>query len=251
MLYEQYNKVYPKHIFTGLTEERLTPEEIDFIEVKSKQYLDFLHSKVHIIDSATTPNSAYAYLVNAVASSPGYKIIIIDTVNAFSADAGENKMESIKKWNQDYALKVFRNEHDCIVVQVSQVDKSSTTRQFSGKGESIYEKYIPTLEGLGNDKEASNSANLVLGILNPLTYHIPEIEGYYPARFEGGFRMLYVLKNNFGEANLAIPYYFNGPANTWTEITEEPQEFKNQELYQKYLKKADNSKKNINTFLVK
>jgi replicative DNA helicase len=237
LLYEKFHKTYNKTIFTGLTDERLTKEELDYLNNECREYLEFLESKVHIIDSANTPNSAFAYLVEKVAKKAGYKFIIIDTVNAFSADAGENKMDSIKKWNQDYALKVFRNQFDCTLVQVSQIDKSSTTRQFSSKGESVYEKYIPTLEGLGNDKEASNSASLVLGLLNPLTYHIPEVDGYHPAKFEGGFRMLYVLKNNFGDSNLAIPYYFEGVTNTWTEIQEDPVEFKDPKLYEKYVKK--------------
>lgn len=122
LLYKRFNKVYSKNLIMGLLEERLTDEEINYIEVECKPYLDFLNSKVQIIDYTSTPNSVFSYLCDQIAGKQGYKFVIIDTVNAFSADAGESKMESIKKWNQDYALKVFRNEYNCTVLQVAQID---------------------------------------------------------------------------------------------------------------------------------
>ena len=101
----------------------------------------------------------------------------------------------------------------------------------------MWEKYIPTVEALGEDKEAVNSASLVLAIFDPAVFRIPEIEGWYPQEWQGGLRLVYVLKNNFGDINVFVPFYYDGEINNWVEIEESPIEFsKNKSLYKKYLK---------------
>lgn len=228
----------------GLTEERLSDEEISFLEKDCKPYLDFLDKTLTVIDTAATPNTMFASLVDTINEEDDYKFVIVDTVNAISADSGESKMDSIKKWNQEYALKIFRNEKNCTMFHLQQLDKSSTARQFNNKGESVYEKYVPTVEALGNDKEAVNSASLALALFDPSLYRIPEIEGWYPREWNGGLRLVYVLKNNFGDINVFVPFYYDGEINEWTEIMEAPEEFvKNKNLYQKYIKTSNLGKK--------
>lgn len=238
LMYRKFGKFYSRDLLLSTKEARLTDEEINFLQYDCKEYLDFFDSIVTIIDSVTTPDKMYLTLVEDIAErDDDYKLVIVDTVNAMSADSGESKIDSIKKWNQEYALKVFRNAENCTLLHLTQLDKSSSQRQFSGKGENIFEKYIPTLEALGNDKEATNSANLVLAMLDPLVFRMTELDGYFPLHFKGGFRMIYVLKNNFGLINVATPFYYDGKRNHWEEITEDPSEFtKNKELYFKYVK---------------
>lgn len=250
LLYKNFKKIYSRDILLGLGEERLTDEEIDFIETKCKPYLDFFDSIVSIIDTSCSPDSMVLYLTTEMETRENeFKFVIIDTVNAISADSGEQKMESIKKWNQDYALKIFRNENNCTVINISQLDKQQSQRQFSNKGESVWEKYIPTIESLGNDKEASNSASLVLSLFDPVVYNIRDLEGYAPYKFHGGFRMLYVLKNSFGDLNVSKPFYYDGARNHWQEIDEDPKEFTtNPALYQKYLLEEKTTK--VSSFLL-
>lgn len=251
MLKEKFGKDFSRDYLMGYLDEKVTQEELNFLEVESVKLLNYIDEKVTIIDTATTPNKVLMYLVDKISDeiNPNqYNFIVIDTVNAFTADSGENKQESIKKWNQDYALKVFRNQKGCVLINISQQDKTSSARQFNFKGESVEEKYIPTLEGLANDKEQTNSARLVLSLFNPSTFGIKEwgVGGretakYSVNRFLGNLRFLYVLKNNFGDNTLVVPYYYNGSSNTWTEVTESAADFRvNPTLYDKYTKGMKN-----------
>lgn len=251
MLKEKFNREFTRDYLMGYEDQKVTKEELDFLEVESNKLLDFIDKKVTIIDTATTPNKVFMYLADKISDEidPNrFNFVVIDTVNAFTADSGENKQESIKKWNQDYALKVFRNQKGCVVINISQQDKTSSARQFNFKGESVEEKYIPTLEGLANDKEQTNSARLVISLFNPKTFGIKEwgIGGrdttkYSVNKFLGNLRFLYVLKNNFGDNTLVIPYYFDGSSNNWIEIEESPTDFRtNPTLYDKYTKGMKN-----------
>lgn len=243
-LSNRFNKSYHRNTLLNTNEGNvLTDEELDFLKTDCKEKFDYIDTKLVVIDIANTPNKMMVYLCNQITQSQVdnpdfYNLIIVDTTNAISADSGESQMQALKKWNQQYALKVFRNEMNATIINVQQQDKASSTRQFSFKGESVEEKYIPTLESLGGDKEAANSANLVLSIFDPGKFNIKSFKGYNVPGFYGGFRVIYVNKNNFGADKLEIPYYFNGATNDWIEIEEDPDAFKkNKELYFKYVDK--------------
>lgn len=164
-----------------------------------------------------------------------YKIIIIDTVNAIGIQEGMNKQESMKYWNQEIALKTFRNENNCTVINIMQLDAESGKRQFNAQGNNVEEKYIPTLETIGNDKEAARSASLVLSLFDPATFKIPQLNKYNITKFNGTLRFIYVLKNNFGEKNVSFPFVYHGASNEWIEVIHTPQELeKDPELYETY-----------------
>lgn len=254
LLKEAFNKTFTRDYMLGYLEERMTNEEFFLLEYKSKEMLEFLDNHVTIYDEPYTPDQAYLKLCETIPKDldeDTYNIVIIDTVNAFTANSGENKTESIKKWNQDYALKGLRNNRNCTVINIMQQDFDSSKRAFTNKGESINEKYVPTLESLGNDKESSRSARLVLSIFNPQTYKIKEWGTplhhalYNVEKFNGGLRFVYVNKNNFGDNILVVPYFFDGASNIWTEIKESPVDFRtNPALYEKYTK----NKKSLSLF---
>ena len=141
----------------------------------------------------------------------------------------------MKEWNQELALKVFRNQLNCIVINIMQLDMESGKRQFNNNGINVFEKYVPTLESMGNDKESSRSASLVLSLFNPSTFGLDLCERYKVARFNNQIRFLYVLKSNFGGEGTSYPFVFHGKSNKWIEIIHSPEELDlNPELYQDY-----------------
>jgi hypothetical protein len=250
LLDKKFNKKFTRAYVMGYEETRITDEEFYFLEDNCKKMLDFLDNKVEIIDTSTSPTKLAIQLSTLIPNvedqnSNMYYFVITDTTNALSADPGETKMASLKKWNQDLALKIFRNQKNCIVINIQQQDKSSSQRQYTFKGDTVEDKYVPTLEALGGDKEASNSSRLVLSLFNPQTYGIREW-GYSKVKYNvnqflGGLRFIYVNKNNFGDNDLVIPYYYNGALNEWTEIIEEAEDFRsNPKLYKKYTGNTQN-----------
>ena len=236
LLYKRFNKVYPREIFIGIGEERLSQEEIDYIEVECKPFMTLLDKHVTIIDLDLTPSGILVEAVSRMQNSTDeYKFVIIDTVNAIGIEPGSTKQESMKLWNQEYALKKLRNERNCIVINIMQLDNEASKRAFDRNGQSIYEKYLPSLEAMGNDKEASRSASLVLSLFDPSTFDIKVLNGYNVGAFDKKLRFLYVLKNNFGDKGISFPFVYHGVSNTWLEVTHTPDEFKrDSSLYLQY-----------------
>jgi replicative DNA helicase len=127
LLEEEFQKPFTRDYLLGYAEKRLTDKEYYFLEEQCSELLIFIDKKVTIIDTATTPNRILGYLSEKIPTvnkpDPYFlNIIITDTTNALSSDSGESKMQTIKKWNQDYALKVFRNEKACLVINIQQQD---------------------------------------------------------------------------------------------------------------------------------
>lgn len=242
LLYKKFNKTYPLDVFLSLTNNRLTDEELHFLEVERKKLLEFFDTKVTILDKNNTVKglskdlSALIIKSNTVHNEKFLNIIIVDTVNAIGLESGQTKTDAMKEWNQEYCLKLFRNELNCCIINIMQLDKQSQQKQFTVTGQKIEEKLIPTKDSIAGDKEASNSCSLMLALFNPTDFGLDSWNGYNVIKFEKGFRMLYVLKNNFGETNVCVPFFYHGVSNSWQEITESPEEFrKNPDLYKKYI----------------
>ena len=121
-----------------------------------------------------------------------------------------------------------------------QLDNDSGKRQYDRDGNTMAEKYIPTLESIGNDKEAARSASLVLSLFDPSAFKIKSTDdGLEVARFYSGghnrLRQLYVLKNSFGAKNQAFNFVYYGESNKWIEIIHSAEELRsNPDIYYEY-----------------
>lgn len=237
LMYRKFKKEYDRSIFMGHHDQRLTEEELKFLVEDCAPYRKVIDENVTIFDEDATPVEIverFSERLNEM-EDLDYKIVVIDTVNAIGIQPGMSKQESMKYWNQEVALKVLRKEMKCIVINIMQLDMESGKRQFDNNANSIVEKYIPTLESIGNDKEAPRSASLVLSLFDPQSFNIKNLFGYDIESFQGTIRFLFVLKSNFGKKNQAYPFVYHGAVNRWIEVIHSPEEFRtDSSLYLKY-----------------
>lgn len=168
-------------------------------------------------------------------------IIVCDTTDALEGFDNYSNVESVKMWNKFYTNKLFGNTYRAIVINVQQIDVASQQAAFSSKGERILERHIPTASSLAIDKESPRSHNIVLGLLNPQTFYIPEIQGYKTEVFGNNLNFLFPLKMNFAEKGKGIPLYVEYEKLGYSEI---PDPKKHPNLYKNFIEKKGIVNKN-------
>lgn len=228
LLFKKFGRSYPRSILMSQRKDsRLSQEELDYIQTDCKPILDNIDKYVTIIDGSFTPEKIASLLSDRMDEDESeYKICITDTANALSTETGFSKHDSMKRWNQEFAMKIFRNQYNCTVIDIMQIDKASGTRQFTKtEGKTVEEKYIPTIESIAGDKEASNSASLVLAMYDPYPFKVKQVEGYDVNMFRGKIRFIYNLKSNFGAKDEVYAFIYHGEVNQWVEVTHTPKEF--------------------------
>jgi hypothetical protein len=188
-----------------------------------KDWLDLLDEKMKIIDYVKTPTSIYEgmqkqllKLGDVVTDSKGVKsyvkhnpqqltLIVIDTLNAFKNEKGLNKYDTIELWCANYAKQELKMFYKCSIFNLQQNDKSSTTSQWTNKGERIEDKFLPQLENLQHHKSTSDHHTTVMSIFNPSRFKIGEFEGFNINEIGNNFRWITILKNTHGDEGVNIP----------------------------------------------
>ena len=135
----------------------------------------------------------------------------------FDAKTGTylSQHRTISLWHTDYARKVIAKAWKWSVLNVQQQSLESEKQQFTSKGDTVINKILPTLDGLGNNKEVGRDDYVVLGLFAPERYFIEKYLGYEikndtATSFGDRFRSLHLLKNRFGHPNKILPLYFDG-----------------------------------------
>lgn len=79
----------------------------------------------------------------------------------------------------------------------------------------------PQRVDFGDSRYTYQDADVVLGLMNPYAYDIPEFHGYNVARMEGYAIWMFLMKNRHdGPAARAIPHFMDPVAGTFEEIPE-------------------------------
>lgn len=167
-------------------------------------------------------------------------IIVCDTTDALEGYDKYSNVEAVKQWNKYYTNKLFGNSYRATVINVQQLDNVSQTVMFSNKGERVFEKHLPNVNSLAIDKESPRSHNIVLGLLNPSTFMIPEIQGYKTKDFGHHLNFLFPLKLNFAEKGTGIPLYVD-----YTKLQYEEIPHKDSNLYEKFVEEKRGINKNL------
>lgn len=217
LLHEYTGEDYSVDFFKNkLEENKLSPKVFEDLH-EIKDILEFLDKKLVIYDNLFTPDSVWKtlkkeYLDELYKEKDGLfskknedlkLFIITDTINAFQANKTHTKYDSVKEWSEYYCKQVLKIQYDAIVVNVQQLDKQSTSAQYTSQGKVIEDKFSPKLENLSTVKTTPDDASLVLSIFNPARYKIPFWQGHGVTKHGQNFRHVEVLKNTNGEENLS------------------------------------------------
>jgi len=148
-------------------------------------------------------------------------LVVADHISLLSQEYDDksktflSKHQSISLWHTDYARRIIAKAWRWAVLNVQQQSLESEKQQFTNTGETVINKILPTLDGLGNNKEVGRDDYVVMGLFAPERYNIEKFMDYHiknrtPESFGDRFRSLHLLKNRFGHPNKILPLYFDG-----------------------------------------
>lgn len=248
-LYTEYNVKLSVLDLQSYTDMHLSDETLDMIEECRDYFKDF-EKYVEVIDSISNPTGIYKYvreysLQNGTHHTKKITIdgeerevyshyepndpdefvtVIVDHVGLLEEEKDSRlgvvltKHQTISKWSQDYSRKQITKHFKYALVNVQQQAADKEKQQFTQAGLSIETKLEPSLDGLGDNKLTQRDALVVLGLFAPDRYEMRKHQGYDIVQLGDNYRSLKILKNRLGRPNLKEGLYFNGAANTFSEL---------------------------------
>lgn len=243
-LFEHHNitlTVLDLQSFTGVL---IKDEIIEFIE-EAEEYFADLDDILDIIDTVSNPTGLYKH-VESYAKENGtiitkdvnidgeirpindyylpknkdeYVIVIADHIGLLEEERGaETLHKAMSRWSANYARKRITKFFNYVVVNVQQQGAETEKKEFTNRGDSIIEKLLPSLSGLGDNKLTQRDAFVVIGLFAPDRYGISEFDGYNIDKLGDNYRSLIILKNRIGIPNVRTSLFFDGASNDFREL---------------------------------
>jgi len=105
---------------------------------------------------------------------------------------------------------------------LSQLNRSleGAERQMHTSHKKNYELLVPGPADLKDTGNLFESSDVVIYGFNPFDYGIPEFAGYKIAEMKDRFRIIGIMKNRYGRANIMTGYGYIGEASFFVEIPE-------------------------------
>lgn len=205
-------------------DDKLTVEELRLIESVSEDVDQFFRDII-FMDEPLNPTGIYKFLFNLMEENGDFqyeeytvnnevkrKIVgyignddviimtMIDHIALAHLERGYELKENIDKISE--YMVYFRNRCDmsCIIVQQFNTELSSTYR----KQQSEY-SISPQRLDFGDSKYTYRDADVVLGLVDPALYDVEKVSYYNTADYNDKLRILYIIKNRYGSANIRIP----------------------------------------------
>lgn len=197
-----------------------------------------ISERLLIFDSLHTPTEIYQFMLKEMKNygkmtvdSNGektytynnpeqYIFCITDTINALNPDPGLSEYDSIKRWTKNYCKLSLSTVMGVIPINISQLDNSAASSQFSNTGQRIEEKHEPTLGQMADVKSTPADHTLVMSLFMPERYGISSYMNYDIKRMKSTYINFRILKNNFGMAgrDICSHLYFDGNRGDYEEL---------------------------------
>lgn len=150
-----------------------------------------------------------------------YVGVIVDHVSLSTSNEGLH--QTMSKWSDVYT-KLLTKLYNCFTLDIQQQSAAQEEIQYTTRGETVEEKMVPTLSGLGDNKKVGRNYKMSLGLFAPDRYHIESYGSdetgtkYRVAGLNDHIRFVTVMKNRFGISNKQFALYFNGQTNEFIEL---------------------------------
>lgn len=229
-LFTDYGILTDVNYILSFGKNRITQDHYDLVMGYSK-YFDELQEHLTILDDVgNNPTGVYKTMVehaknNGTMTPEGmpfkytendpnlYTIIVIDHARLVPKERGFDTKANIDKLSE--YLRHLRNFYSFTSVLLSQTNRSVgqvERRKLDGTDLSV------TLDDISDSSAPGQDADLVLGIINPLTYNIPLYRGYEINRLNNRSRFLNIAKNRDGEAESTVGLMFLGECGYFQEL---------------------------------
>lgn len=240
----------------GYAQKSLTQAELKSIEDCAAE-AKALAANIEVVDDAYTATSIYErcrqfakengrFVTDAkgrekyIKSNPDQVVLVVlDHISLlteeFDKKSGEylNQRRCISKWHTDICKRVITKSWGWAVLNVQQQSLESEKQVFTSRGDTVTNKLLPSMDGLGENRTVSRDDYVIMGLFSPEKYEIENYKGYDIEKLGDNFRSLHLIKNRFGAPNKILPMYFDGK---YTHFEELP--YVGDVLLEKFYKKA-------------
>lgn len=135
-----------------------------------------------------------------------YVITLLDHASQVEQERGMSLKECMDKLSE--YMMIGRNYYNYIPVLLQQQnDQTISLEAFKAK------KIRPSLAGLADSKNMGKDCSVMLGIVNPFSFELPEYLRYDITQLKGYARFVEVVLNREGESNGVLGVYFDGAVN--------------------------------------
>jgi len=225
-IYDTFNKVITYETILSLLQP-ISDENYEYIK-KSEEWLFKLQESFTIYDKALTPSGIYATSKNWLKEfgefieinehkedyreydSQQYKVILIDHVGLIAgSDSKKVKIDTVA----DYMI-YFRNKCNITGIFIQQLNRNSKSMDRKTNG---YE--LVGIEDFKDSSGTTDASEIVLALFYPYREKIARCENY-PIQnvLKHRFRLLEVLKNRYGKADINIGCTFHGEIGLFKEL---------------------------------
>ena len=224
-IYDVYKKVIPYK--TILSMDSIISDEDYALIVECQDWIKALDSYLTIYDKALTPNAIYAttkewlsglgdfnpideHREEYVPHDERYKIIIWDHVGLIAGQGTKKeKIDTVA----DYAV-YFRNKCSITGIFVQQLNRNAKSVDRKTNGYELIQ-----LDDFKDTSGTTDASEVVLALYFPYREKVARCEGY-PIQnvLKKRFRLIQVLKNRYGDADLSIGSSFFGEVGLFIEL---------------------------------
>lgn len=171
-----------------------------------------------------------------------YFILLLDHLSLLQPSQNQTLREAMVEWSSKFALKL-RDKFNFTVVNVQQFNVDTEIINTNANGKTITAKMKPNLASFGDARTLIRESSYVFGLFNPYRYRIEDYEGYDIKILKNNFRSLYLMKSRDGEADVQVPFYFDGATDFFKEMPRVDDKEKLNRMYQSVLQIRESRKK--------
>lgn len=235
-------KIPPDELLSKYKDSVLNDEIIQLIE-NDVEYMNYVQTKLEIIDHIRNPYGIYKYcrnyfhsngvveydeietdigtiksVKNYIPNNPNLiTIILIDNYNNLQSEKGGDLHSAIHKFSSDYAI-TLRDKYEACIAAVQQQAAAKENQQFTNKGNLIDVALRPSPDGLGDCKLSGRDVDYMFGLFAPHRYQIPNWSGYDLTTMKDNYRELSLSLNRHGSGFVTDHLYFDGKVNFFREL---------------------------------
>lgn len=153
-----------------------------------------------------------------------YVEIVVDHVGKLDNERGLDDRETINVLSK--GMIKFRNYYKYIPVIVQQQnDKVINLDALKAN------RIRPNQSGLLGSQETARDCNVMIGIMNPKSFEIPQYLGYDITKLKDNIRFLEIVLGRDGESNSILPMYFDGAVNYFAPLPKASNQIELEKVY--------------------
>lgn len=140
-------------------------------------------------------------------------IVVLDNLNNIEKeDHHRDQRAAIDEWTEKRTRQWLCNFFGVTVINIQQQAPAQEQQQYTNGGQLIWEKLMPSISGLGDNKATAQTAHIVFGLFSPYRHGIlaaPGIPVSLP-QMKDFYRHFRVIASNIGESPIDLGIFFDG-----------------------------------------